>query len=101
MKSVEELEALFKQNGWDKYLHNLYDWVINGKDINVLIKCIKKKETIKKKSDSKYIPTLKLKDVKEATISFDTQTLTYNVETPEISNVGVRCPPIKNLLVMV
>ncbi|GAG10977.1 unnamed protein product [marine sediment metagenome] len=88
MTSIDEYEKIFEQNGWAKYMDDLYNWYRARDDINDLIKCIKKIEK-KEKSVKKAAPTLKLKDVKEAEVYFNKETDLYELKTPESSQVGV------------
>jgi len=52
---LEDYETLFKKNGWDKYLPDLYQWYREREDINELIKSIKKI-----RFHEKQLPSIKL-----------------------------------------
>ena len=86
---IEDYKNLFIQNGWEKHLRALYQWAIDGKNIEELIKHIKEIEAIDGKTNSKPSPTLRYKG---ADISFNKQTNEFNVKTPEPTKVGVKCP---------
>ena len=87
---LEEYENLFRQNKWEKYLPNLYQWTIDEKPIGELIECIEKMEGSKKDSNnSKPSPILRYKG---ADISYNKQTNEFKVKTPEPTKVGVSCP---------
>ena len=47
MVNVKDYEEMFKKNGWDKYTCNLYEFIANGRDVNVLIRYLQEysKET--------------------------------------------------------
>lgn len=89
MVELEELEKKFKQNKWDKYLNNLYKFIINGKDVNILIECIEKIEEFRARSETKSVPHLTLEDVKKARVKYDPVNNTYDVESLDDIDINV------------
>lgn len=61
MVKVAEYEALFKKNGWDNYICNLYRFIANERDVNVLIEYLQ--EASREIGDVHSVDTNKLENL--------------------------------------
>ena len=58
MVKIEEYEAMFKKNGWDSYICNLYEFIANRRDVNVLINYLQ--EVSRKIGEIRSVDKMKL-----------------------------------------
>lgn len=93
MVDLEKLEEKFRKKGWEKYLINLYKWTIEEKDINILINCIEKIETLEEKVETIDIPFVTLENVKRAKIRYNPSVIGYDIESEDDIDIEMNeCP---------
>lgn len=83
MTDVKKYETKFRQYGWGKYIKNLYEWHLEGKDLNELVQIIVKIE-------GKNIPLPNIITDGEAEVKCDKTGC--NINAPESTNIFIGGP---------
>ncbi len=80
MTDIKKIEKKFTQYGWDKYIKNLYEWYLQGKDLKKLVQTIEKIE-------GENIPLPNIKTDGEAEIICDKTGC--NINAKESTNIWI------------
>lgn len=84
MKDIKFYETRFKEYGWDKYLSNLYEWHLQGKDIKELGQII-----VQIEGGNNPLPNI----ITDGEAEIKCNPTGCSVSAPESTNIYVGAPP--------